>query len=98
MGSEMRCLGTTDIDGSTVGLGCTGPSEFYGPPTPEEDAVRLLHEAVDRGVTHFDTAEMYGMGRSERLVGKALSHRRDGLTIATTFGPLRGSSSGESTL
>ncbi|MCG6988280.1 MAG: aldo/keto reductase [Gemmatimonadetes bacterium] len=89
MGSETRRLGTTDIHVSMVGLGCMGLSEFYGPPTPEEDAVRLLREAVDRGVTHFDTAEMYGVGRNESLVGKALSHRRDGLTIATKFGPLR---------
>jgi aryl-alcohol dehydrogenase-like predicted oxidoreductase len=66
-----------------------GLSEFYGAPTPEEDGIRLLHDAVERGVTHFDTAEMYGIGRNESLVGKALSHRRDGLTIATKFGPLR---------
>jgi len=66
-----------------------GLSEFYGPPTPEADGVRLLREAVDRGVTHFDTAEMYGIGRNETLVGKALADRRENLVIATKFGPLR---------
>ncbi|MGD8319747.1 MAG: aldo/keto reductase, partial [Gemmatimonadota bacterium] len=66
-----------------------GLSEFYGPPTPDAVGVRLLREAVDHGITHFDTAEMYGMGRNETLVGKALADRRDGLVVATKFGPLR---------
>lgn len=88
---KKRTLGRSALEVSTVGLGCMGLSEFYGPPTPEEDGIRLLREAVDEGVTHFDTAEMYGMGRNESLVGKALADRRDGLVIATKFGPMRGS-------
>jgi aryl-alcohol dehydrogenase-like predicted oxidoreductase len=86
-----RTLGRSALEVSTVGLGCMGLSEFYGPPTPEEEGVRLLREAVDRGITHFDTAETYGMGRNETLVGKALANRRDGLVIATKFGPMRAS-------
>jgi len=66
-----------------------GMSEFYGPPMREKEGVDLLHAAVERGVTHFDTAEMYGVGRNETLVGKALRDRREGLVVATKFGPLR---------
>jgi len=87
--TQDRRLGHTDLSVNPVGLGCMGMSEFYGPPMDEEDGVRLLHTAVDHGVTHFDTAEMYGIGRNERLVGRALRDRRDGLVIATKFGPLR---------
>jgi aryl-alcohol dehydrogenase-like predicted oxidoreductase len=72
-----------------------GMSEFYGPAMDEKDAVALLHAAVDLGVTHFDTAEMYGIGRNERLVGGALRDRRDGLVISTKFGPLRDETTGE---
>jgi len=86
---EVRRLGRTDLHVSAVGLGCMGMSEFYGPPMEEKEGVELLHAAVERGVTHFDTAEMYGIGRNESLVGKALGDRRDGLVIATKFGPLR---------
>jgi len=74
---------------SPLGLGCMGLSEFYGPATPEPDAVALLNEALDRGVTHLDTAEMYGLGHNETLVGKALAGRRDECVLATKFGPLR---------
>jgi aryl-alcohol dehydrogenase-like predicted oxidoreductase len=84
-----RPLGRTEIRVSPVGLGCMGLSEFYGAPTPEADAIRLLHDAVDRGVNHFDTAEMYGIGANEALVGKALEGRRDHVVVATKFGPLR---------
>jgi aryl-alcohol dehydrogenase-like predicted oxidoreductase len=84
-----RRLGRTGLEVSVLGLGCMGLSEFYGPPTPEAEAVGLLHAAVDHGVTHFDTAESYGIGRNESLVGKSLSDRREGLTIATKFGPMR---------
>jgi len=86
---EQRRLGRTDFLVSPVGLGCMGMSEFYGPAMDEGDAVDFLHASVDRGVDHFDTAEMYGVGHNEGLVGKALRDRRDGLVIATKFGPLR---------
>jgi len=90
-----RRLGRTDLHVSAVGLGCMGMSEFYGPPMNEKEAVDLLQAAVDRGVTHFDTAEMYGIGHNERLVGRALGDRREGLVIATKFGPLRDEKTGE---
>lgn len=86
---QERPLGRGGLRVSLVGLGCMGMSEFYGPAMDEEDAISLIRVAVDRGVTHFDTAEMYGVGHNERLVGKALRDRRRGLVIATKFGPLR---------
>lgn len=84
-----RTLGRGDLRVLPVGLGCMGMSEFYGTRMEEDEAAEFLHAAVDRGVTHFDTAEMYGMGHNERLVGNALRDRRQGLVIATKFGPLR---------
>ncbi len=89
--SKTRTLGRSGIDVSTLGLGCMGLSEFYGPPTPEPEAIRLIHEAMERGVTHLDTAEMYGMGHNERLVGMAIAGRRDRVVLATKFGPMRAS-------
>ncbi len=86
---KTRPLGDSGIEVSTVGLGCMGLSEFYGPPTPTADAVKLIHEAIDHGVTHFDTAEMYGIGHNETLVGRALAGRRDEVVLATKFGPMR---------
>lgn len=71
-----------------VGLGCMGLSAFYGPPTERSDAIALIQAAVDMGVDHFDTAEMYGMGHNEQLLGDALKDRRDTVRIATKFGPL----------
>ncbi|MBI1236038.1 MAG: aldo/keto reductase [Alphaproteobacteria bacterium] len=78
------------IDGFTVspiGLGCMGLSAFYGPPTEQADAIKLLHEAIEMGVNHFDTAEMYGMGANEKLLGEAFADRREKVRIATKFGP-----------
>jgi aryl-alcohol dehydrogenase-like predicted oxidoreductase len=66
-----------------------GLSEFYGPPTERSAAVKLLHEAIELGVEHFDTAEMYGIGANESLLGEAFHDRRDKVFIATKFGPLR---------
>jgi aryl-alcohol dehydrogenase-like predicted oxidoreductase len=74
-----------------------GMSEFYGPAMDEDAAVELMHQALERGVNHFDTAEMYGMGHNESLVGGALRDRREGVVIATKFGPLRDPESGEFT-
>jgi aryl-alcohol dehydrogenase-like predicted oxidoreductase len=54
----------------------------------DADAVSLLHQAIDLGVDHFDTAEMYGLGHSEQMLGKAFNDRRDKVFIATTFGPM----------
>src|SRR5262249_10972385 len=67
--------------------GCMGMSAFYGAPLPEADAINLLHQAVDLGVDHYDTAEMYGLGANERLLGAAFHDRREKVFIATKFGP-----------
>jgi aryl-alcohol dehydrogenase-like predicted oxidoreductase len=66
-----------------------GLSEFYGPPTDRDTAIALLHAAIDLGVRHFDTAELYGMGANETLLGEAFHDRRDKVFIATKFGPIR---------
>ena len=87
--SPARRLGRTALHVNPVGLGCMRMSEFYGPAMDEDAAVKLIHQALDRGVNHFDTAEMYGMGHNESVVGRALRDRRDGVVIATKFGPLR---------
>jgi aryl-alcohol dehydrogenase-like predicted oxidoreductase len=66
-----------------------GLSEFYGPPTEQRAAIKLLHEAIELGVEHFDTAEMYGIGANESLLGEAFHDRREKVFIATKFGPTR---------
>jgi len=75
-----------------------GLSEFYGPPMEKRSAIHLLHEAIDLGVEHFDTAELYGIGgANETLLGEAFADRRDRVFIATKFGPTRDSQTGEFT-
>jgi aryl-alcohol dehydrogenase-like predicted oxidoreductase len=69
---------------SELGLGCMGMSEFYG-ETDENESIDTIHRALDLGVTFLDTADMYGQGHNEELVGKAVSGRRDELVIATKF-------------
>ena len=69
----LRNIGTSGISVSAIGLGCMGLSEFYGAPTQESEAINLLHQAVDLGVTHFDTAEIYGQGQNEQLLGRAFA-------------------------
>ncbi len=93
---QKRTLGTTQRQLPTIGLGCMGLSEFYGPPTEESAAIRLLHEAIDLGIEHFDTAEMYGVGSAnESLLGKAFVNRREQVFLATKFGPTRNHETGE---
>jgi aryl-alcohol dehydrogenase-like predicted oxidoreductase len=82
----MRKLGALTV--SPLGLGCMGMSEFYGASDQAEAEATLLH-AVDRGITFFDTADMYGSGHNEELVGRVLKARRDKVVIATKFGILR---------
>ncbi|HPR55623.1 MAG TPA: aldo/keto reductase [Deltaproteobacteria bacterium] len=89
-----RNLGQSGISVSAIGLGCMGLSEFYGEPTQESEAINLLHRAVDLGVTHFDTAEIYGQGRNEYLLGKAFAGRWDRIVLATKFGPQRDPATG----
>lgn len=91
-----RTLGNTQRALPAIGLGCMGLSEFYGPPTEKRAAIHLLHEAVELGVEHFDTAEMYGMGSTnETLLGEAFHDRRDRVFIATKFGPTRDPATGK---
>ncbi len=87
---QKRTLGNTQTTLPAIGLGCMGLSEFYGPPTEQAAAIGLLHEAIELGVVHFDTAEMYGLGSTnESLLGEAFADRRDKVFIATKFGPMR---------
>ncbi len=89
-----RNLGSSGIPVSAIGLGCMGLSEFYGEPMQEADAIKLLHESVELGINHFDTAEIYGQGRNEQLLGKAFAGRWDEIVLATKFGPQRDPSTG----
>ena len=83
---KLRELGTSGLKVSEIGLGCMGLSFGYGPATERNDAVRLIRAAYDRGVTFFDTAEAYGPGLNEEVVGEALHLVRDDVVIATKFG------------
>lgn len=83
-----RQIGRNGRDVNAIGLGCMGMSIAYGEPMNEADAVKLLHEALDLGVDHFDTAELYGFGANESLIGAAFHDRRDKAFIATKFGPV----------
>ena len=83
---QKRTLGNTSLEVSALGLGCMGMSYSYGPPKDKAEMTTLLHAAVDRGVTFFDTAEVYGPFTNEDLVGEALAPLRDKVVIATKFG------------
>src|ERR1700741_4642885 len=83
---QKRKLGKSNLEVSTLGLGCMGMSFSYGPPKDKKEMTALLHAAVDRGITFFDTAEGYGPFTNEELVGEALSPIRDRVVIATKFG------------
>ncbi len=82
---QHRQLGTAGPTVSALGLGCMGMSEFYG-PADEAESVRTIRRALDLGVTFLDTADMYGNGENERLVGKAIRPLRDRVVLATKFG------------
>jgi aryl-alcohol dehydrogenase-like predicted oxidoreductase len=83
---QKRKLGKSDLEVSVMGLGCMGMSWSYGPPKDKQEMISLLHAAVDRGVTFFDTAEVYGPLVNEELVGEALAPFRGKVVIATKFG------------
>src|SRR5216117_3195468 len=83
---QTRKLGKNNLEVSAVGLGCMGMSFSYGPPKDKQEMTALLRAAVDRGVTFFDTAEVYGPYTNEELVGGALAPFRSQLVIATKFG------------
>lgn len=83
---QKRKLGTSGLEVSALGLGCMGMSMSYGPPKDKGEMVALMRAAVERGVTFFDTAEVYGPYVNEELVGEALAPVRDQVVIATKFG------------
>jgi aryl-alcohol dehydrogenase-like predicted oxidoreductase len=83
---QKRKLGNSGLEVSALGLGCMGMSTSYGPAGDKQEMISLLRTAVDRGVTFFDTAEVYGPFTNEELVGEALSPIRDQVVIATKFG------------
>ncbi len=87
---QTRTLGPLEV--GSLALGCMGMSGFYG-PTDDEESTRTIHEALERGVRLFDTADRYGLGKNEELVGRALSGRTDAL-VATKFGIVPGSAPG----
>ena len=81
-----RKLGSGDLEVSEIGLGCMGMSWSYGPPKDKKEMIALIHTAVEKGVTFFDTAEVYGPLLNEELVGEALEPYRGSVVIATKFG------------
>jgi aryl-alcohol dehydrogenase-like predicted oxidoreductase len=83
---QKRKLGKSNLEVSALGLGCMGMSFSYGPPKDKKEMADLLHAAVDRGITFFDTAEVYGPFTNEELVGEALAPFRGKVAIATKFG------------
>jgi aryl-alcohol dehydrogenase-like predicted oxidoreductase len=82
---EKTRLGASNLEVSRIGLGCMSLSGVYG-ASDDDAAIALIHAAIDEGVTLFDTADMYGWGHNESLVGRALAGRRDGVVLATKFG------------
>src|SRR5205809_546251 len=83
---QKRKLGNSNLEVSTIGLGCMGMSFSYGPPKDTQEMTALLRAAVERGVTFFDTAEVYGPFLNEDLVGEALAPFRGQVVIASKFG------------
>jgi aryl-alcohol dehydrogenase-like predicted oxidoreductase len=83
---QKRKLGKNNLEVSALGLGCMGMSFSYGPPKDKQEMISLLRTAVDRGITFFDTAEVYGPFTNEELLGEALAPLRDRVVIATKFG------------
>jgi aryl-alcohol dehydrogenase-like predicted oxidoreductase len=85
---EKRTLGRTGLQVSALGLGCMGMSEFYGPHN-EAESIAVIHNAIDSAITFLDTADIYGNGHNEELVGRALRGRRHEVVLATKFGNVR---------
>src|SRR5207247_9900671 len=83
---KKRRLGKSNLEVSAIGLGCMGMSFGYGPPKDKQEMISLIRAAVERGVTFFDTAEIYGPFTNEEVVGEALAPMRKRVVIATKFG------------
>ena len=86
---KKRTLGNNGLEVSAIGLGCMGMSDFYG-SRDNDESIRAVHYALDSGVSFLDTADMYGVGDNEKLVGQAIKDRRDEVVLATKFGNVRG--------
>jgi aryl-alcohol dehydrogenase-like predicted oxidoreductase len=85
---ERRRLGNAGPEVSAIGLGCMSLSGTYG-PSDDQAGIRLIHRAIELGIDHFDSSDMYGWGQNEELLGRALKGRRNGIVIATKFGQTR---------
>src|SRR4051812_35585320 len=88
---QTRRPGRNGLEVAAIGLGCMGMSEFYAPGKMNDaESIRVIHHYLDAGGNFLDTADMYGSGRNEQLVGRAIADRRSAVVLATKFGNVRG--------